>query len=80
MLVRFSQKFTDMFIPAYRVNCSDCEICVNFQHNKSTDFHVFPLAFPDGRADCTAAQAKPSRNDKTIVVQLCSHPMPSPFS
>ena len=25
-----------------------------------------------------AAQAKPSRHDKTIVVQLCSHPMPSP--
>ena len=27
---------------------------------------------------CTAAQAKPSRHDKTIVVQPCSHPMPSP--
>ena len=29
-------------------------------------------------AGCTAAQAKPSRHDKTIVVQPCSHPMPSP--
>ena len=28
---------------------------------------------------CLAAQAKPSRHDKTIVVQPCSHPMPPPF-
>ena len=67
-------------IIAHRSDCCEAKAASTFPTNKHTDFHVFPLAFPDGRADCTAAQAKPSRHDKTIVVQPCSHPMPSPVS
>ena len=47
---------------------------------KQTRISMFSLSLSRRQwAGCTAAQAKPSRHDKTIVVQPCSHPMPSPI-
>ena len=68
-----------MFLEEITLTVSDCSEARSASNHKHTRISMFSLSLSRRQwAGCTAAQAKPSRHDKTIVVQPCSHPMPSP--